>query len=180
MLRTFPVLAAFALALAIVPPAAAEEPTEGTCDDTGVLVCAGADAGANVTCAIAGAVASCSWTRGNVWTAYSPVGLSGSATVAGAGTLRVCIDTACSTAALDPYAGACDWIAILECDGDFRDEGDVGPITLAMGQCLRVEVIETVHVDAWAPSFPTTLVEVAWDNHGEGAGAVCLVDDGRN
>ena len=172
------VLAAVML-LATFPSARAESPTDGTCDGTGLLVCAGANAGGHVACDITAAgVATCAWTRGNIWTAFSQT-LPGSADVTSGGTVQVCVDQACTTTVSSYPAESCAWLPASTCDGANTDAGTVGPVQLQLGQTLRVVVASVVHVEARAHAGDVEFARVVFDNAGEGAGAVSFVDDGR-
>jgi hypothetical protein len=161
-------------------PVAAEGPTDGTCDAIGVLVCAGANAGANAWCSITPAgVASCGWTRGAIWTAYSPVGLPGDAAVETTWTLTTCVNSSCAPADGGSDADACSWVGILSCDGEDGGSGSVGPIQLVLGECFKVLVEETIHVEARVATGGPTMATAAWTDAGDAGGQVCFVDDGR-
>lgn len=180
MSRTVLLLVAASLALALpAPPAAAEGPVDERCDSSGLLVCAGANAGASVACAItAEGVASCSWTRGFVWNAYSPVGLPGSSTTATSGAVETCVAGSCSETT-DDDASSCAWVAPTGCEGDGLEAGAVGPFALAMGECLLVTVTEAISVEASAEAAGSEVAAASWGDAGEGAGQVCRLDDGR-
>jgi hypothetical protein len=164
----------------LVPTSAGEGPVDGDCDTTGLLVCAGANAGAVVECALVTPTsAACSWTHGDIWTAYSPTQLSGSVDVESEAIITTCLGGICSAPTEESASESCTWLPAMACDGDARSEGDAGPVTLAMGQCYRVTVTRTISVAARTPAQLKTLATTSWSDEAEGAGEVCLVDDGR-
>ena len=170
------------LPLAASPaPAAAEGPTSGACDESGLLVCAGASVGARVACAAADAQGrvACAWTYGWITSASSPAGLSGTETHAITLTLTTC-------AGADPCSGsshtlrrACAWLPAGSCDASFGSEEATVTATLAPGECLRVEIALHGAIEAKVPDLHHKLAKVRHDTHGEAAGAACVVDDGR-
>lgn len=180
-------LLALLLALLVAAPATAlpvarpeEGPTDGACDDTGYLVCAGANAGATVSCRfVTPTSAACSWTSGHVWTAYSPVGLPGAALVETELEVESCVDSFCAVG-VAPGGTECAWAPATSCDGGSGQGAESSPVTLAMGQCLKVTVTQRIMVYAESGLEGRALAAVAWTDVGEGAGAVCLVDDGRD
>ena len=167
------------LALVLLTPLAlAEGPTDGDCDDTGVLVCAGANVGARVECRMATPTqAQCGYTYGDVWLAYSPVGLPGEASGQVVTQRTVCADACAGSGTTTPFA--CDFVGLDACEGGAGHEGETPLVTLAMGQCLRVTLTQAIDVEASVVRGAGTLATTSWRDEGDAAGAVCLVDDGR-
>jgi hypothetical protein len=170
------------LLVALSPTAAAlplptdEGPTHGACDSTGLLVCAGADTGASVQCSIAfsGGDAGCQWSYGFLTTAYSPVGLPGSATEVYHATVRACSSLHGCVDAPWSSGDACSFTGPVACTHGVSGDPGQQAFTLALGECVTVTVLTEVWVNATA-----TLASVAFHNAGSGAGAACYVDDGR-
>lgn len=161
------------------PAAAAEGPVDERCDGSGVLVCAGANAGAQVSCAMVGPTsAACSYTRGQIWNAYSPLQLGGEADVVESAVVSVCLAGACESTTYAEET-ACAWLPAAMCEGGGMVSGSVGPFELGMGHCLVVSVAETLGVSARATAGPRVLAAAEWADTGDAAGAVCRVDDGR-
>lgn len=164
--------------LLLTPLALAEGPTDGDCDDTGKLVCAGANVGARVECRMeTPTAAKCAYTWGDVWTAYSPVGLPGEASGAVVTQVEACADVCVGSETTTPFS--CSFVGLEACDGGAGHEDETPLVALAMGQCLRVTVTQAIHIEAEVVRGVTTLATTGWRDAGEGAGAVCLVDDGR-
>jgi|GEM_PF-2945204 len=159
---------------------AGEGPTDGVCDSTGRIVCAGADAGGNVVCVYATPTSvRCDWTRGIIWTGFSRVGLPGIVEGHAVGALEVCLDQSCTTDTNDRDLPACSWLPAMDCVDGQTAGGTVGPIELAMGQCLKVTASESIQVTARVINHDLTLSQVSYANHDQGAGQECLVDNGR-
>lgn len=169
------------LALLLPPFARAEEPTDGRCDATGRLACAAADAGGNVACAVSldGSVATCSWSGGFLWRAFSPSNLPGDADLAWSRVVTACLDAACSVVASQQGGGPCSWNVLVDCEGSDTDAGTLPPVTLALGQCYRVTVVVSATVDATAALAGHALGSATWTETREAAGAACFVDNGR-
>ena len=165
-----------------VPPARAESPTHGACDATGRLVCAGADLGADVRCAVAianPARVSCAWTYGWLVEGSSPVHLPGRESHVVDATVRVCSSVSgCETTPFH-HAGACSWIGLATClDSQSGPAGSVAR-DLALGECLTVTVDLAASIEASVVDGVATLATAQYHATGQGAGAICLVDDGR-
>ena len=173
---------ALVLLVALSPTAAAlplpvdESPTHGACDSTGLVVCAGADVGANVQCtaSLAGDAGSCSWTYGFLTTEYSPLGLPGSGAEAYHATVRAC--SSVHGCAQTPWSAeaSCTFVGVTACTHDTAGAPGEQAFTLVLGECMTI----TVLLDAWV-NATTPLGSVAFHNAGEAAGAVCYVDNGR-
>jgi hypothetical protein len=181
-LRTIILVLALLLAPLVLPVGSAEGPTDGRCDDTGRLVCAAANAGANVTCTLTPThEASCDWTAGYLWEAYSPVGLPGDATMSTLFVWTTCITGHGCHVIDDDGDATCSWVAILTCGGSVGPlSGSVGPSQLALGGCLTVTIVQSITVEASVVSGGPLLATAAWTDLGEAAGSVCAVDDGRD
>lgn len=169
------------LALAVVPSAAvAEGPTDGTCDESGLLVCAGANAGGFVDCFFESPTSiGCDWTRGFIWAAFSPAGLPGESEATATATLTECVDQDCTTSATTFVIAPCAWLPAMECVDDGGDAGTVPARELEMGQCLKVEVDVEIVVTARVVSSALTVSTVSFSNSGGDAGQECVLDDGR-
>lgn len=173
--------------LAIVPaaqalPGGGEGPVDGTCDESGYLLCVGANAGAQATCTWTTPTSvGCTYTRGDVWLAYSPIGLPGDATVRSGWTVETCLGGLCSITAHENPVETCAWVAgVLGCGGDGRNDGSLPAVELAMGQCYRVTVTSWVEADGRAVVGPSVLSSVSYQDDGEGGAQLCRVDDGRD
>lgn len=163
----------------LTPLALADEgPVQGDCDDTGKLVCAGAEVGADARCFMVNATfAKCAYTYGNVWTAFSPVGLPGNASGAVHTLVESCV-VLCAAGAAESSFG-CDFLGVVSCDGGEGFSFETAPVELALGQCLRVSVTQRIDIEATVVRGVAQVARAEWTHHGVGAGAVCLVDDGR-
>lgn len=162
----------------LTPLALAEGPTDGDCDDTGKLVCAGANVGARVECWMATPTAAkCAYTWGDVWTAYSPVGLPGEARGQVVTQFEACADVCAGSQTTTPFS--CEFVGLEACDGGAGHEDETPLVALAMGQCLRVTVTQVIDVEASVARGVATLAETSWRDANAASGAVCLVDDGR-
>ena len=172
-------LRALLLSLVLLTPLAlAEGPTEEDCDDSGKLVCAGANVGASVRCWLATPTAAkCAYTWGDVWAAYSPVGLPGEARGTLVTTIEACADVCAGSQTTAPFA--CDFVGLAACDGGAGHADETPLVALAMGQCLRVTFSQVLAIEAEVVRGVGTLARASWQDAGEAAGAVCLVDDGR-
>lgn len=167
-------------ALTIPGLAGAEGPTDGACDDTGLLVCAGMDLGANVACATDDAgLATCTYTYGWITTAYSPAALPGAESHAVEVVVSVCDGSGLCAAGAQRFEDACAWTAASSCDWSVGTEPRTFQKQLAMGECvtLRVDLQGSIEAETAHPS--PRLASVAFDATGTGAGATCLLDDGR-
>lgn len=179
MLRA--VLFLLALLALLAPPALAEAPTQGACDATGLLVCAGADLGANVRCAsnLAGDVVTCSWTFGWFVEGFSPVDLPGRESHVVDATVSVCSSVSGCEATPFHHAGSCSWIVPDSCLDSQAGPGGNVTRTLALGECLTVRVALTASIDASVVDGVATLATAHFGNAGGGAGSGCFVDNGR-
>ena len=165
-----------ALLIAFVPPVAAEGPVDGTCDASGLLVCAGA----NVDCSFLGPqTVSCDWTYGHIWTAFSPIGLPGDATFVDAVTVEVCVPNAPCEASMINGAGGCSFAPGLSCDGDLLGGDSTGPVDLIDGECVSVTVTVSISVDARVVNDDLPLADVSFTANGGDAGTECFYDNGR-
>jgi hypothetical protein len=164
-----------------VPPATAgEEPQEGDCDETGRLVCAGAEAGGSVNCVWPTTTSvSCDWAHGILWSGFSPLLLPGDVEGSSLGQVEVCLDQSCSADGAPRLLAPCSWVPASQCVGSATSTGSIGPIELVMGQCLKVTASESLEVTARVINEGLTLASVTFANSGEGADQECLVDDGR-
>ena len=163
-----------------LPAATAERPTDGRCDSTGRLVCAAANVGSQVACTIASDhVASCTWTAGHLWEGFSPLGVPGEASMETRLVLTMCVDGGLCGSSHIEEPGGCAWIGPVTCGGSASYGDAIPPTTLALGQCLRVTVAQTITVDARIMTGGPTLASATWTDASESAGAVCAVDDGR-
>lgn len=159
---------------------AGEEPADGDCDSTGRVVCAGADAGGSVTCVwVTPTSVACDWARGILWSGFSPIGLPGEVEGQATGFLEVCLNQSCSLDETPRDLPFCSWLPALDCVDGQSATGSVGPIELAMGQCLKVTAGEALAVTARVLSQDLTIAQASFSNQGEGADQECLVDDGR-
>lgn len=179
----FAPLAALALLVALAQPAVAlstnEGPRDGACDESGVIACAGIDLGANVDCDITPTgVASCSWTRGWLSTAYSPLALGGSETHVVTTNLIVCVHAVCEgTMTVDKVS--CEWLPGASCDDGVGVPMESMSEQLALGECLQITVVMHGHIAAATTLGPFEMGAVTFENEGGDAGATCYVDDGR-
>lgn len=172
-------LRALALSLVLLTPLAlAEGPTDGDCDSTGRLVCVGANVGASVTCWMATPTqAKCSYTWGDIWTAFSPVGLPGEARGEVVTVIEACADACAGSTTTAPFA--CEFVGLEACDGGAGHADETPLVALQMGQCLHVTITQLITIEATVARGVATLATAGWRDQGEAAGAACLVDDGR-
>lgn len=187
-MRTIIVIAAgLILMVASSPTSAAvfapggETPRGGTCDPSGLIVCAGADAGANADCEItpAGSI-SCWWSYGWLTAAWSRAGLPGSESHTANVLVTACSSmTGCETVDSHEATSSCAWDVGGACvDGPgFFPPGLSRQ--LAMGECLTVTV--DVHATIEAQAGPPGLANaVTWTTHGTHGAQECRLDDGRS
>ncbi len=183
---------AVTLVLALTAPtvAAAERPKSWTCDDSGQLVCAGADAGAQISCDLtrtsdSSADARCSWTYGQLMGGASPLGLPGEAVFAWSATIRVCHTTAdlqpISCDSTTPAGDAtCSWAPLQECiESQGPNPGQTDVTVIETGECLLVEIETSATAQAWTPTQGDELADAAHTGTGSNAGAACLQNNGR-
>ncbi len=180
--RTIAIALLFVTVTAI-PAGAAEGPLNGTCDDSGRLVCAGADVGANVNCsADLQGNAACSWTYGWITTAFSPLGLPGDESHTTITAIEICDGSgACSTEERIVESD-CSWGPLMACD-DSTGTGDAPEhysTTLAVGECVTVTVQVAVVIDASVVTGGPALAAVHFENDGGSAGTACLFNNGRD
>lgn len=169
----------------LAPPVGAidlggETPTEGDCDDTGRLVCAGMDLGADVPCTVTPAgFATCTWSYGWLTTAYSPLALHGEESHEVVATVNVCAAAAPCETTTQEHASTCAWLPAGSCDDGAPYAPQTVSAQLVYGQCLAVLVDLAGTIEARAGDAMVELATVAFSTTGEGAGRTCYDDDGR-
>lgn len=185
-------LLALVLILAAIAPsvAAVERPNNWSCDDSGQLVCAGAEAGPDISCEKTRlgdetAEATCSWTYGQLLAATSPLGLPGEAAFNWSATITTCLTdaglspTSCSSTST---AGdtTCSWGPLAECiESQGPNPGQTDTTVLETGQCLLVEIVASGTAQAWTPTQDDDLAYAELTATNAHTGAVCQQNNGR-
>lgn len=166
---------------AMLPNVAAEDPHNRDCAGVVVaLVCAGADAGANVDCTnLSQTEVTCDHTYGWNLAAYSPAQLPGSGDLAWDFTVETCISgVGCSTTDSGSDQASCTWVAADDtCRAQSLTSGDQS-FTLELGQCVTVTATVTVSAEAWSPDRSSGFTAHAAQET-VNSGAACALDNGR-
>lgn len=178
------------LSMTVPSAAAAERPKNWTCDESGQLVCAGADAGGNVDCVLDrtgsdSAEAQCAWTYGQLMGGASPLGLPGEASFTWSATVTICLTHAdLQPISCEPFStsgqATCSWLVLQECiESQGPNPGESALWSISTGQCLLVEVVSSGTAQAWTLSQDEELAHAEHAATGTNAGSACLQNDGR-
>lgn len=193
MHRSIPALVGLVLASALVPVAAAEEPTQGACDGVPVpldaeigLVCAFVGVGTNASCPLSSSVpmeVTCTTTFSWSWLANSRVNLAGDVDVTIRHDVEVCVDRVDAPPACVRHPGestlACAWAFGEDCRGEGRVDESWGPVFLNMGEEFKVLVHVDVHLHARSNAAGVPVGDVEYGDFSDAAAAVTVLDDGR-
>lgn len=178
------------LSLTVPVTAAAEQPNAWSCDDTELLVCAGAEVGADVNCELTRtstdtADADCSWTYGQILGANSPLGLPGEAAFDWSATITTCLTdaslqpTSCSATSTDGST-TCQWAPTEECtESQGPNPGQTGAVEIQTGQCLSVEITVSGTAEAWTLNQGNGLAYAQMTDTQAFSEATCLQNSGR-
>jgi hypothetical protein len=172
------------LPFAAVPAAAGENPHNVRCERVGVVnvVCAGADGGGAVGCMnVTPAEVSCEFTLSWNLRGYSPAAIPGDAAFSWEYAVVACFDNVvCLTDTSGGGSASCSWVVPLaDCRESDRLEG-TRSYALALGQCVVLSLWVQVETVASIPLGTEPLYEAEVAQLGEGAGAGCHLDDGRD
>lgn len=194
--RWIPSLAiAIALTTTLLLPAAVasdpvlqpeEQPEDWTCDASGQLVCAGANAGANVDCTVSTEhVVSCEYTYGQIMGGASPLMLPGHVAFSWGVEITTCLTDGggapidCETTT-DGGEDTCTWPPVYTCVLSLGpNETPLDPVQLEEDQCYEVHVTPTATATAWTPAEDPALASAehtATNTHGD---VECRLNNGR-
>lgn len=178
----------------LLPAAAAAEPTfmpaerpdNWTCDASGQLVCAGANAGADVDCTIDREhVVACSYTYGQLMGGASPLGLPGEASFSWSVDVEIChkdSSTGITSCSVSSAGGddTCTWPAAFECVLSLGpNDTTLDPIQLDTGDCYEVTVTPSATATAWTLQQDGSIAEAEHSATGSNADVECALNNGR-